>query len=115
MSATISSPLHVGPRWRATLRQMSKDEAPGAHHAYVDVYRGETDVRGTVAIRYGWAGMQPEEQPAAVPTDKPAPEPACNIPIWPGQDLWLEVAGEPSDRVGGLDCYSGWAVRFVWE
>jgi hypothetical protein len=49
--------------------------------------------------------MQPSEAPSPAIFEKNAPEPGANIPLFAGQNLWIEmqdVAGAPSDRVHGL-------------
>ena len=78
------------------------------HNVYVNVFGVDgKDVRNettTLRIRYGWEGMN--EEPLTVAVDKPLNEAGCNIPLFPGQKLWVEVADESlSDRVSGLEFY----------
>ncbi len=92
--------------WVATLVERKPDN----HNVYVNVFSEDgRDIRETeqiVRIRYGWDGMQ--EEPLTVAIDKPKNEAGCNIPIFPGQALWIEVADQnnrESDRVSGLTLY----------
>lgn len=86
------------------------DRIPDNHNVYVNVFDMDgTDVRSSgtaVRIRYGWDGMQ--EPPLTVAVDKPLNEYGCNVPLFPGQVLWVEVddgMGSISDRVSNLDFY----------
>lgn len=94
--------------WVATLVDRIYDN----HNVYVNVFGTDgKDVRDgiggiPVRVRYGWDGMK--EEPLTVAVDKPINEAGCNIPIFPGQVLWVEVAdgdGAASDRVSGLEFY----------
>ena len=94
--------------WVATLVERILDN----HNVYVNVFGtdGKDAREGSAAIsikiRYGWDGMK--EEPLTVAVDKPMGEAGCNIPIFPGQTLWVEVAdadGAISDRVSGLEFY----------
>lgn len=86
------------------------ERIPDNHNVYINVFGTDgKDVRNsgtTIRIRYGWDGMQ--EAPLTVALDKPLNEAGCNIPIFPGQVLWVEVEDEfnrVSDRVSGLSMY----------
>ena len=106
------------PAWViAKIEKFESADKGGAHHVYIDVITEDgADARGTVKVRYGWEGMQPEESPPPLPTDKPADEPACNVPIdSPAQKLWVEIAdptGAASDRIAGMECYYAYFVTF---
>lgn len=87
------------------------DRIDDNHNVYVNVFgaNGE-DVRRETAtvprILYGWDGMQ--EEPMTVAVDKPLEEAGCNIPLFPGQSLWVEVLdpdGGVSDRASNLKFY----------
>ena len=86
------------------------DRIADNHNVYVNVFDADgQDVRVTgryAKVRYGWEGMQ--EEPFTVLLDKPLNEAGCNIPIFPGQLLWVDVddgEGGVSDKVGQLELY----------
>lgn len=92
--------------WVATLVDRIADN----HNVYVNAFgidgRDVRSVGSVIRIRYGWDGMK--EEPLTVAIDKPLNEHGCNIPIFPGQVLWVEVADSNSavsDRVSGLEFY----------
>ncbi len=109
------------PAWViAKLEKFNSADKGGAHHVYIDVIDAAgADARGTVNVRYGWEGMQPDEAPPPLPTAKPPGEPACNIPIdSPAQKLWIEIddpTGAHSDRIAGMECYYAYFVTFQLE
>lgn len=105
------------PRWRiVSARELTGEEKGDKHHVFVNL-RDQTgaDARGTTSIRSGWEGM--EQTPIITPTDKQAPEPAANIPIFRDQKLWIEVdAGtDASDRASGMDCFHAYEVIFQYD
>lgn len=106
------------PAWKcATFRVLTPEEKGDKHHVFVDVIGlGGEDARGTVKIRFGWDGMTSEEMSylSDVPTDKQIGEPAANVPIMPGQLLWVEVSDGDvgSDRICGMDAYNAYSAIF---
>lgn len=105
------------PRWRVVSARMLNDEEKGdKHHVYIELRdQAGADARGITGIRSGWEGM--EGSPETTPTDKQPPEPACNIPIFEGEQRWIEVdAGTAeSDRVSGMDAYHAYEVIFQYD
>lgn len=57
-----------------------------------------------VRVRFNWVGMKPEETPPPVIPDKPAPEPHCNIAVYPGMrtSVWVDEPGTVSDDAEGI-------------
>ena len=102
-----------GAAWRV----LSAETRDNDHHVFIDVYGADgADLRDTgVRVRFGWEGMQPDETPAPVAVGgKPSNEPACSIPLWPGQRAWVEIDGASSERVSGLEIsdLASFVVRF---
>ena len=98
-------PAPPGTAWRLKLLdKLPPEQNRGKHHAYITAVQNGRDVRGnSLAVRWGWEGMDAPPQVAFL--DKPAGEPATNIPIMKGMRIWLEVSdlqGIPSDRISGL-------------
>ncbi len=101
----------------AAWRVLSAETRPGDHHVFVDVYGVDgADLRDTdIRVRLGWEGMQPDETPAPFAVGgKPSTEPACSIPLWPGQRAWVAIDGALSERVSGLaiNDLTSFVVRF---
>lgn len=109
------APFSGGLGWRCVLlRELTPQENDsnaagegGGHAVYVDCidFAGKRYLPAANKIRYGWEGMTVAEMPPLSPFEKDAPEPGGNVPIFMGQNLWVEiwdVAGHASDRVGGL-------------
>lgn len=61
-----------------------------------------------VRVRFDWEGMKQEEAPPATAPDKPAPEPHCNIALYPGMhtNVWIDEPGTVSDTALGI--HTGW-------
>lgn len=94
-----------GTAWRVgVLRKLAPAENRGKHHAFISAEKNGRDVRGdSLAVRWGWEGMEGPPQVAFL--NKPSNEPATNIPILSNMKIWLELSdllGVPSDRVVGL-------------
>ena len=106
------------PAWKCvSFKVMTTEEKGDKHHVFIDIIGlGGEDARGTVKVKFGWAGITDEEasQLAEVPTDKQIGEPAANVPIMPGQELWVEISdnGLSSDRITGMNAYNAYVAIF---
>lgn len=98
----------VGAGWRCVLiHPLTDEENEGSHNVYIDAIDtyGRRFLPTANQMRFGWENMQPNEAPPPAIFEKNAPEPGANIPLFAGQNLWIEmqdVAGAPSDRVSGM-------------
>jgi hypothetical protein len=105
------------PRWRiVSVRELTNEEKGDKHHVFINLRdQAGADARGATSIKSGWEGM--DQAPIITPTDKQAPEPAANIPIFPNQKLWIEAdAGTAeSDRASGMDCFHAYEVVFQYD
>lgn len=102
------------PAWKLVdCRHIPPDENAMRHLIYVtleDADGSRLTGHGLDGIRvwFNWAGMKPEETPPPVVPDKPAPEPHCNIAVYPGMktSVWVNEPGTVSDDAEGI--HTGW-------
>lgn len=98
----------AAPCWRLVgCFRLDPVENGGNHNVYVDFLDDQGNVRvPPIAefLSHSWVGMRPDETPAPTPFDKQPPDPACNIPLWPGQyvSCWILGALPSSDLVSNL-------------
>jgi murein DD-endopeptidase MepM/ murein hydrolase activator NlpD len=93
--------------WRVIgVHHLTPDENRGNHVVYVDVVdeAGHPLRSADLQVKWGWAGQRPDEPAPPKPLDKPSSEPATNVEMYSGQQLWIELTGEglPSDTVRNL-------------
>jgi hypothetical protein len=93
--------------WRVIgVHHLTPEENQGNHHVYVEALdeHGQRVPDMGVRLRWGWEGQRPDQQITPTPFDKPANEPAANLPVFSGQKIWIEVMGHglPSDKVVNL-------------
>ncbi|MGQ9503102.1 MAG: hypothetical protein ACUVSF_14005 [Anaerolineae bacterium] len=86
------------------VHHLTATENKGNHHIYLDILDEDGQrLDGAVAL-YTWQGRAGD--PLRIICDKPADEPAANIPMWPGQiiTLWVDTGAVvgASDQVSGL-------------
>lgn len=129
MNAPVITPSTAkGLVWRAiVVRHLTGAENAGKHNVFADCLINGTVVRdGSVQIKWGWEGQEPDEPSPNKVCDKKAPDYATDIPINAGQIIWCEALGHnaPSDRVSGLTAdlpsdgpgndwrHNSWYVRF---
>jgi len=95
----------TGACWRVVgVHHLTPEENGSRHHALVEVLN-ETGQRVRNAnLKIGWTWEGRTEPDLTAPLDKPAQEPAGNVPIEKGMRLalWLTGDGLPSDRVANL-------------
>ncbi len=105
-TATVT-PCNRG--WKLVLfHELTPEENEGGHNVYIDCLDafGRRFLPTANRVRFGWENMQPGELPPPSPFEKAAPEPGANIPVFPGQNLWVEIldiTGSQSDRVSGIN------------
>lgn len=98
------------PVWRLVdCRHIPPEENAMRHLIYVtleDADGNRLTGRGLdgVRVRFNWVGMKQEETPPPVIPDKPAPEPHCNIAVYPGMktSVWIDEPGAASDDAEGI-------------
>lgn len=93
--------------WKAlAVRHLTPEENGRNHHVYVDVVdeAGQRVVDPQLQIRWDWEGRRPDEVADPKPLDKPAGEPAGNVPMNTGQVVSLLIGGDglASDVVSGM-------------
>jgi hypothetical protein len=105
----ITTARAVGlPAWRVVdCRHIQAEENAGKHSIYVmleDANGKRLSDTGGIVVRFSWDGMKPEETPPATMPDKPAPEPHCNVVMYPGMrtDVWVDEPGTSSDIAKGF-------------
>ena len=88
-------------QWRAIVRKLSPEENAGRHNIFVNTFDSAGQPLRRV-IQWGWEGQRSDEVSEPVRTDMDK-RPMCDIPIFPGQRIWLRVAQENSEIVTGLN------------
>lgn len=93
--------------WKAIgVRHLTPEENKRNHHVYVDVVdeTGQRVIDPQLRIRWDWEGRRPDEVADPKPLDKPAGEPAGNVPMNMGQVVSLLIGGDglESDVVSGM-------------
>ncbi|MGC8878882.1 MAG: hypothetical protein ACP5R2_06645 [Anaerolineae bacterium] len=86
------------------VHHLTSPENRGNHHVYLDVLDEDGERLTGAIVLYTWQGRQGD--PLQVICDKPANEPAANIPLYPGQvvTLWVDTGqlSGASDQVSGI-------------
>lgn len=100
------------PVWRAIdFRHVPAAQNNMRHLLYVNLEDTNgtrlVDVGGLI-VRFRWEGMRQDETPLDIKPDKSAPEPHCNIALYPGQitTAWVVEEGVVSDSIVGV--HTGW-------
>jgi hypothetical protein len=94
----------TGAAWRVkSVEHLSPEANAMRHHVYVDaIDEAGRRVQG-LWLGFSWDGQRQDEQPAFPALDKPANEPAGNVPMFWGAKLTVWIQDSlPSDRVSGL-------------
>jgi len=92
--------------WRAVcVHKLTGQENDRNHHVYVDLLSESGDflVNPQERLAYAWKGQRPDERSQPIRLDKPAHEPAGNVPVFKGAEfeVWID-SQYPSDRVSNL-------------
>lgn len=105
--------------WRATVRKLSDEENGGQHNIFINAFDG-SNAPMRRSIEWGWEGQHIDEESNPVVTDIDK-RPMCDIPIFPGQRIWVRVAGEESETITNLNTmdaqpygHQSYAVTFVY-
>jgi len=93
--------------WRIIgVHHLKPSENRGRHHAFIDVLDedGHRVTDPNLYVYWSWKGRTPDQKAPPKPLDKPATEPAGNLPIQRGMELelWIQGDGSPSERVQNL-------------
>jgi len=95
--------------WRVVgIHHLTPDENRGRRAVYVDVIdeAGQRVHDPNLRLRWGWEGQRADEHADPKAFDKPDHEPATNVDLHRGQQLWVQIEGDslPSERV--LNCHT---------
>ena len=72
------------------------------HHLFLEVLDYAGQRRSVEQVQWGWTGQRPDQLSRPVNLDKPASEPAGDIALHWGMEVWAQVLDQPSDRVAGI-------------
>lgn len=92
----------------ALLHHLTPDENQGSRNIYVDIVDAEGRLLRGLPVRIGWTweGRRADEAAPPYPLDKPANEPAGNVPLYMDAKtaVWLQTADghQVSERVHWL-------------
>lgn len=93
--------------WRVIgIHHLTPEENRGNHVVYVDVVdeNGNRMPNQDLHLAWGWEGQRADERVEPRRFDKPPEEPATNVEMYSGQNVWIRVGGDglPSDTVLNL-------------